>query len=141
MPRKNQRQTCPQCRGDFTWIEKDAPKPSEAVELSCPLCGETLDGRLASQRDRLAEALREVQERHQPVTEEAECFTDDAGHDEFWPECGGGMDCAGHSRDVQVCSECGYCHDGDSPKYRTWPCPTYRTVCAALALLQEVEHG
>jgi hypothetical protein len=80
-------------------------------------------------RERIAEVLRErISEIHQPVTEEAEIWADGVGadrHAELFPDC---IDCEGHTIAMEVCSECGYSHDGEQPLYRAWPCPTIRAA-------------
>jgi rubrerythrin len=69
----------------------------------------------------LADRLREI---HSPRAEGAEVWVDGPGeqtHRELFPDC---TDCEGHEIEVQVCSECGYDHDGDTAFFRSWPCPT-----------------
>lgn len=64
---------------------------------------------------------------HRPVDEEAEFWADgdEDAHDARFPLCARQPErCEGHTATIQVCSECGYAHDGEIPVYRTWPCPT-----------------
>lgn len=76
-------------------------------------------------------------ELHRPDTEEAEVWADGPGahtHDEMYPDCPGVLHderCAGHTATIQVCQECGYEHDGETPIYRLWPCPTVELAIAA----------
>lgn len=76
---------------------------------------------LAARVEQLEAAIRE---RHTAEQQEAEVWWGDADHDERFPECPSGDDCEGHVCTITVCSECGYTHDGETPIFRQWPCPT-----------------
>lgn len=73
--------------------------------------------------------LAALLDRHTPTTEEMEIWSDDEDHDRLFPLCKAVVRrnvqlCEGHTVERDVCSECGYEHDGDQPIYRAWPCPT-----------------
>jgi hypothetical protein len=83
----------------------------------------------ADEIDRLAAQRQAVLDIHQPVDEEVEIWDEeDLDHDVRFPACPGGADCNGHLVTIQVCSECGYDHDGEQPTFRAWPCPTVRRL-------------
>lgn len=71
----------------------------------------------------LIDGIDRVRALHQPTEEEAELWWEQDGHDERFPDCPG-QDCEGHMFTIRVCNECGYEHDGETPIYRGWPCPT-----------------
>lgn len=65
---------------------------------------------------------------HRPMDEEVEVWADGEDpdeHDRRFPEC---QDCEGHTYTMQVCQECGYTHNGETPAYRPWPCATLRAA-------------
>lgn len=78
---------------------------------------------------RLLDAIKKL---HAPEGQEAEVWWGDGAHDQRFPDCPGGDDCEGHVCTITVCSECGYTHDGETPIFRQWPCPTLRAVEAVL---------
>lgn len=85
-------------------------------------------GDVVAERDALAARVEQleaaIRERHTAEQQEAEVWWGDADHDERFPECPSGDDCEGHVCTITVCSECGYTHDGETPIFRQWPCPT-----------------
>ena len=80
---------------------------------------------------RLAQLDTAIGELHTPVEEEAEVWADfnTSGqlHAERFPDCSPAS-CEGHVVEMLVCSECGYTHDGETPIFRQWPCPTLAAV-------------
>lgn len=83
--------------------------------------------------DGLRDLVTTIEKIHQPVDEEAEFWAesgrdDGAEHDRRFPDCPGGDRCEGHTATIHVCTECGYEHDGETPIYRAWPCPTIRAI-------------
>jgi len=78
-----------------------------------------------------ARQLREaIGDRHTPEEQQAEVWWGDADHDQRFPHCPSGDDCEGHVTTITVCSECGYTHDGETPIFRQWPCPTLAAAVA-----------
>lgn len=69
------------------------------------------------------DAIEIVLALHQPYDEEAEFWWDDGPSVHCTPKCSD-RTCNGHTAIVQVCTECGYEHDGDGAVFRSWPCPT-----------------
>lgn len=68
---------------------------------------------------------------HHPVKEEVERYHRDDDlpgpcptPDQRWPA----DPCPGHTMTEKVCAECGYSHDGESPVFRIWPCPTIKAL-------------
>lgn len=74
--------------------------------------------------------LARIRDLHTPVEEETELWPGDELHDERWPDCTMEV-CIGHIETIQVCSECGYEHDGDRLVFRAWPCPALRAAGGA----------
>ena len=83
------------------------------------------DLRAAAARLRKLDLLRVI---HVPYDEEVEVWPHHDGHDELFPDCTVEDDCEGHLTTIQVCRECGHDHDGESPVFRLWPCPTIRLL-------------
>jgi len=78
------------------------------------------------------EALRGIVALHSPQYQEVEVWIDGPGeeiHEARWPDC---HECQGHMVAMRVCTECGYEHDGESPVFRPWPCPTLEALQAVL---------
>lgn len=77
---------------------------------------------------RLRAIERQLREIHAPTEEEVELWGDgdhQAEHDRRFPLC---RDCDGHTYTIQVCTECGYEHNGEYPIFRPWPCPTIKAL-------------
>lgn len=77
--------------------------------------------------------LKTIAEIHRPTDEEIEFWAeggpdDGEEHDQRYLDCPGGDRCEGHTATIKVCRECGYEHDGESPTFRRWPCPTIRAL-------------
>lgn len=86
---------------------------------------------------RLTKTLMQIARMHHAGKEEAEFFYDsnDGPSSHCLPSCTY-ANCEGHLVMIDVCNECGYEHDGEQPVFRSWPCPTYLAVEAAM----ETEH-
>jgi hypothetical protein len=83
---------------------------------------ELLDATLAkadSEHNEMSDRIEAVRALHQPFTEEVERWPDDDFEPPVLVEC---------MVKIQVCRECGYKHDGETPVFRSWPCPTIRAL-------------
>jgi hypothetical protein len=81
--------------------------------------------------DQLAERLRAI---HGPMEQEVEHWFDPVKGRS--PSCSLKCDdrtCEGHTATIEVCRECGHGHDGETPVFRAWPCPTLDALSAAEA--------
>jgi hypothetical protein len=77
--------------------------------------------------DRALDRIRKI---HTPYSQEVEVWVDGPGeelHAERFPHCDA-AECEGHDVPMLVCNECGHTHDGETPLYRAWPCPTIRAL-------------
>lgn len=121
--------------GDVVTVAEtpETPTPSLAERLEAeeghPDGGDITLGDLRAAAAQLRQ-LDRIRDRHHPVDEEAEIWSHHDGHDDMFPDCTVEDDCDGHTTTIQVCNECGYGHDGETPLYRAWPCPTRRLADA-----------
>ena len=113
----------PETHGLAERLEADA----ERWDLDHCCSVDVADIRAAAAQLRQLDRIRDL---HHPVDEEAEIWSHHDGHDDMFPECAVDDDCDGHTTTIQVCNECGYGHDGETPLYRAWPCPTRRLADA-----------
>lgn len=94
---------------------------------------------LRVEREANAKLRADILAIHESRIEEAEVWIDGPGEDthrDLFPDC---TDCEGHTVDVQVCSECGYNHDGDQATYRKWPCSTVTVAVASYPLNEDAK--
>lgn len=104
------------------WQASLHPWAPEHAKVAAPIDGGGADD---ADYEHLAAVIKAL---HRPMDEEVELWVDGEDpdeHDHRFPEC---QDCEGHTYTIQVCQECGYTHNGETPAYRPWPCPTLRAA-------------